>query len=480
MIAQQESGIKWEYVLCLMVFFLMMALAVFMEGTADEGDSITHFLLTRSSWTHPHLFLDHWGKPVFTLLVSPFANLSFTAVKIFNIIVFSLAVFITVKIALKQQLGYSFIIPVLAVTTPHFIRYTLSGLTEPMFNLALVTGIYLLVVNRIFLSILLFSFLPFIRSEGLVILVVIAAYLVINRKYAYLPLLLTGHIFYSMIGHWVADKPFDWVFTEMTYAELKSNYGQGTWLHFFKRSPAVFGIPGVILIIAGTLKCLFSLRELKNHVDNRQNLNFVILVYGTAFSLFFFHVIAWAMGWFHSFGLTRVLNGVMSPFLLISTIGFNAFVNFVKSTYKRWVAGLLTITIIIFPLINYKYGFKKRQFELKAMQRVMKNAADVIREFYPDYRDRIICYEAPYLAKELNLDFYDPNMRSIMYVDTWKWLPAGTLLVWDEWYAVTQGRVSIDSIQAFGYYKKIAEFRDYDSWDQWDKPHYAILFEKIN
>jgi hypothetical protein len=66
-----------------------------------------------------------------------------------------------------------------------------------------------------------------------------------------------------------------------------------------------------------------------------------------------------------------------------------------------------------------------------------------------------------------------------MGYNAYKNMPAGSLLVWDEWYAVTQGQTPLEVIQNDDSFKKIAEFKDYEPWDIWDEPHYAVVFEKI-
>lgn len=467
------------YILCFISLLVMIIMAVVFDGTADEGDSITHYLLAKSARQHPELFFDHWGKPVFTLIVNPIAQLPFTGMKIFNAILFSLGLFLTVAIAQKLELKYSFFIPVIALFTPHYVMNSLSGLTEPMFNLALLIVLWFFINKKDFTASAIASFLPFIRSEGLIILVLAAAYLIYSKKYRYIPLLVLGHVVYSLLGHFLIEKPFLWVFTEMTYGELRSNYGKGTWTEFFFKSPSVFGIPGLLLIVTGTIHHAWLIFKKRGWQSPYFGFK-VFLIFGTAYGLFFFHVFAWGMGWFHSFGLTRVLNGVMGPFLLISIFGLEFLISLFRERWHRIIAAITACLIVFVPLLNKKFGFDyEKQFKLKAMQRVISQAADVIREFYPDYNDRVICYEASYLAVELNLDFYDREKRSIMGYNAYKNMPAGSLLVWDEWYAVTQGQTPLEVIQNDDSFKKIAEFKDYEPWDIWDEPHYAVVFEKI-
>ena len=69
----------WFIVLCLV--------AIFTNGTGDAGDSVQHYLFSKSAFKHPELFLDHWAKPIFVLLSAPFAQLGFVGMKIFNCLI---------------------------------------------------------------------------------------------------------------------------------------------------------------------------------------------------------------------------------------------------------------------------------------------------------------------------------------------------------------------------------------------------------
>ena len=55
-------------------------------GTGNEADSINHYLFAKYAPEHPNLFFNHWAKPLFTLIASPFAQFGFVGVKIFNVL----------------------------------------------------------------------------------------------------------------------------------------------------------------------------------------------------------------------------------------------------------------------------------------------------------------------------------------------------------------------------------------------------------
>ena len=57
------------------------------EIPPDTGDGIMHFFMSQASWENPTLFLEHWGKPFFILLSSPFAQFGFTGLIVFQVLV---------------------------------------------------------------------------------------------------------------------------------------------------------------------------------------------------------------------------------------------------------------------------------------------------------------------------------------------------------------------------------------------------------
>ena len=46
-------------------------------GVTGETDSITHYQIARYAFKYPEYFLNHWGKPLFTILASPLAQFGY-------------------------------------------------------------------------------------------------------------------------------------------------------------------------------------------------------------------------------------------------------------------------------------------------------------------------------------------------------------------------------------------------------------------
>src|SRR6185503_15916015 len=144
---------------------------------------------------YPQHFLNQWAKPVYVLIVAPVAQLGFNAVKILNLLFSCGTLLLTYKVGRKLELKDSWMAVVLTAFAPLFMIITLSGLTEPLFAFWLMAGLYGIMAGYRNSSLVLLSFLPFVRSEGLIVLCVLLLYLLVKKWFKLIPLLLIGHLF---------------------------------------------------------------------------------------------------------------------------------------------------------------------------------------------------------------------------------------------------------------------------------------------
>ena len=116
--------------------FLAGLICIFLfNGTADAGDSIYHYLFARYAPTHIELYFDHWAKPVFVLLASPFAQFGFGGMKLFNVMVSVLTTYFTYRSAEKIKIANPlYVLPMMLFATMNF-TIMFSGFTEPLFAL---------------------------------------------------------------------------------------------------------------------------------------------------------------------------------------------------------------------------------------------------------------------------------------------------------------------------------------------------------
>src|SRR6185295_3758723 len=106
----------------------------------------------------------------------------------------------TYYVAKNLKIKYAEFAFIFIFFAPLFFKLIFSGLTEYLFALFLITAIYFALKEKYFLSVIIISFLPFVRSEGLLCMGVFIVYLLALKKYRFIPYLLIGHIIYSVIG----------------------------------------------------------------------------------------------------------------------------------------------------------------------------------------------------------------------------------------------------------------------------------------
>jgi len=129
-----------------LVYFTYLSLAS--NASEGGGDAIVHYRIARYSWRYPELFMDMWGKPVFTALSSLFAQLGFNNMKIFNVLVAVTTGILGFGILKRSGSPLSGLYFLLLFFTPIYFVLIPSTLTEPLFGLCLMTGIYLFQRNR--------------------------------------------------------------------------------------------------------------------------------------------------------------------------------------------------------------------------------------------------------------------------------------------------------------------------------------------
>jgi len=84
------ASVAFKYASLIGALVYLIAMNLLNQLPLDVGDGIVHYSIAKASWSQPTFFLDHWGKPLFTLLSSGFAQISFKWHIGFNILVFAL------------------------------------------------------------------------------------------------------------------------------------------------------------------------------------------------------------------------------------------------------------------------------------------------------------------------------------------------------------------------------------------------------
>ncbi len=418
-----------------------------MDGTGDDGDSVEHFLYNKYAFDYPHLFLHSWAKPVFVLASSLFAQLGFIGIKLFNSIMAIGAAFLSYKLAKKIDILFpELAIPILMLM-PHYLHLSLSGLTEPLFSLMAVGSIYLISLDKNGWSALLISFMPFSRPEGLYFIALAGLYFLLQKKYwKVIPILLTGHIFYTLIGVMFFQEAWLWIFTKNPNAMIDPAYSQtGRWLHYIKALRNILGIPIYILFWIGCIAMSFPI--IRQFTKLKENIIPVFILAGT-FSVIVSHTIFWKFGLFKSFGLTRNLLTIAPLMSIIALSGMqNLWEVFrLKQSYKN-LFSLATMAIcIIFLYSSSPFTVKfPRDFQLNELQITSKKVAQFIETEYP--RTYMTYHYYPYLNVLRKQDPFEWKHHKRLFKEVVdNPLPGNAIIIWDDWFARMEGKVTLEML----------------------------------
>lgn len=421
-----EVGSKrFVYLVALMCFTGTLILILLSHGTYDPGDGVQHYLIAKYALKHPLLLLNHWGKPIYTLLCLPFAQLGFIGSNLYNLLCNTLTAYLTFKIALKLNFKNAWVAFVLVFFSPLFFMTNFSGLTEPTFALILTSAIFLMLNSAYAWAAIIISFLPFARTEGFFIIPIFVIYLLVKKQWKYLFLTGLGTLLYAVIGYFVFND-FFWILHQNPYKGAIDIYGKGPLFHFVAANDRLFGLPAVALFIVGTVS-LFRIKTF----HKQTKINIAFLVYGSLTIYFVMHSIFWWKGLFGSLGLHRVMAGIAPLFGIVALIGFNSvhhFLNVNKTIQKTWLILVITV-IVLWPLKQYHPPLKP-----DTEMGVLIETADWIKNNHVIVNQKVYCMY-PYLGMLLNVDVFEPaqyiSTCMLKFPDFSDALAPGDLIIWD-------------------------------------------------
>src|SRR5664279_4019968 len=132
-----------HWILLVSLFALLVILSLLSQGFYGGADNVTHYYISRYSFQYHHLFLDPWGRPVFTIMSSPFSQFGFQGLKIFNILLGCLTALLAFLTARKLGIARPWLVIIFVIFTPMYFLMTMTGLTEIQFGFILILAVYL-------------------------------------------------------------------------------------------------------------------------------------------------------------------------------------------------------------------------------------------------------------------------------------------------------------------------------------------------
>lgn len=418
-------------------FVLMVIVAMISDGIYDIGDGITHFEIAKWSWKHPELFLHHWGKPFFTLLASPFAQFGYKGVVLFNVVCHVLTAWVAWRIGDRMKLPYAFLIGPLVIFAPVSWGVAQSGLTEPLFALTLMAGIYFITGGRNITAAIIISLLPLARTEGFFIAPLFGLFFLIRRDYVSMALLAAGTLFYSILGALFVHDDFLWLIHGNPYTG-ESAYGHGGLFHFVDQNEFIMGWAMALFSVPGLLT-LF----LRKRIEPAHSIVEIILVFGSFVVFFVLHSVMWWKGWAGSYGLIRVMACIIPCIALVSLRGLQLVTRLYEKRTAAVAATLIaTIGITVFNTMNH-HGLVLQPDE---QQQDCIAVAEAAKKEDPS--SRTVYFGHPLVRFLLEKDPYDPAQSREIW-DLPNGQVSGALIIWESGFGEMQYDLTEEELLAF-------------------------------
>jgi hypothetical protein len=412
----------------------------------DSGDGVMHFIISRFSWKHPELFLDLWGKPIFTLISSSFSQFGWLGMKSFQLVCALFTAYFCFRIAQKLELSFAWIIPVLIFFSPIYLAVLNSGLTEPFFGCILTLSIWMCFEKKYFVSAITASLLPFIRPEAYVVLPLIGFVLLIRKQFYPLLLLSLGTMVYSIIGFFYYNDALWLIHQNQSF--FGNNYPgeKREFFHYIKHYKDIVGKPLGILILLGFTSILSAIyKYLKGRSPVKLTEN-IVLVYGSFFTCLGLHtILAWYPDVLNNLGMMRYMVTLIPATAIIALQGINFIFSlpFKKTILRNTIITVIFCILIIQNATEHWYFPFKRDVE----QDVIKATGEWINTSFLSRKK--IAYMHPYLPMIMSIDPFDHDNTLLFWgLDTNNiaLLPDSTLLVWDSHYSPQEGKIPLDRL----------------------------------
>lgn len=446
------------------------------ENSFGGGDSISHYKIAHWAWKHPGLLLDHWGKPVFTLLISPWAQFGMNGARAYNVFMGLMTSVLIWKMSDRFHIKSRWLGPVLVIFVPLYFVSMFSSLTAVTFSFFLVLGLYLFFLEKWIGSAMVLSFLPLVRTEGIVLFALFVTAYVLKKQFRALLFLLTGLLVFSIAGFFYYHDVL-WIIHQNPYSgEAAAIYGHGHLFHFVLKMPWILGYPMVVLFVLGLL--ILVIRWVKH--DSLKTTNtfyFLWLVPGSFLLYLAAHSYVWWRGMGNSLGLIRVMAAVTPLASLTALVALDVFLRkFPKIPSSiKWMclAGLMAWVVEV-GLITYPVNFHPSSTE-----KLMNRAVDFLHQSKLD-RHKVYYFD-PYLAYKLGIDPYSDKISQWYPAgsDPVAQLPPGAVIVWDAHFGPNEGRAPLSLLLNNNKLQLVKIFRPKEPFKVLGGYDYAVyIFQK--
>jgi len=428
-----------------LVTFLFIALFIIFhtQNSFGGGDPFSHFRIARWSWKYPKLFFDSWGKPVYTILVSPFAQLGMNFARLYNVLMGLLTAFLAWKLSRELKLTYSWLVVLLVLFTPIYFSLMFAALTEVTFSMLLVLSLLLFFRQKYLWSAVVISFLPLVRTESIVLFPIFLVAFGLKKQWKVLPFFTVGFFLISLLGRSFYHS-FWWLITEMPYKGGATDiYGHGNLFHFILQTKHILGYPIAGLFCVGLFTAGWWWIK-RDRLQLNQRFYFLLLILRSYLLYLAAHSFVWWRGMGNSLGLIRVI-GAVTPLAAITALsGFDVMAGFL-SRYGKVAVGIsvfLFLWILHAGATDNLNGFKKGKAEQllgEACGYLQQNGLDKHKIFY----------FSTYIPYKLGIDPFDQALSAEGLPPVSRIsddIPDSSIIVWDSHFGPNEGRTPLNRL----------------------------------
>lgn len=458
---------------------VLLTIRAVSDGLLEKGDGVNHYLIARFSWGHPTLFMDLWGKPLFTLLASPFAQLGHAGVAGFNAVVAGLTAWAGVR-ALRHAGGMAQIaFPVLVLLAPEYLLMVNAGMTEPLFGLLTMLTVMLLLEGHGRSALFVASLTPLARPEYVVFLPVVVIWFVIERKWRVLPWCLVGSALYAMVAWAVHGDPF-WFWAEDPYDQETSAYGSGPLDYFVTHLEMVFGRPALSLALIALL--LWPVAYLRDTEQRRAHLLALVTSAVPVVGIVVVHSILWWQGWQGSAGLLRVVVTAVPLAVFFALFTLGRLLGMATSSVTR---GSLVAGLGLLALSAWSVSDLLTQTQLPVRPDANQRLLDAVTTAVVAHKgeDEKVFSTHPYVAFRSELDPYDGSVYNHLWGlnddEVESRFQTGDLIVWDSQLGANESHIPLERLLDDGRLAVLGSFSPAEGYRVIGGRLYELfLFEK--
>jgi hypothetical protein len=481
-LGQAKSKGEWVALfLVLVVVLILFVLRVLSDGILEMGDGVNHYLIARYSWQHPEKFLDLWGKPLFTLLASPFAQFGHIGVAVFDLVVVGVTGWLAIIALRSAGVLAQLLVPFLVLLPKEYVLNALAGMTEPLFGLLTILTLVLFIKEWPVLAAAVASLTPLSRPEYVVFVPLVAAWLLLDRKWSALPWLLLGSVVYALLA-WIAfGDPF-WFWAADPYGQADGFYGSGPWDHFLSQAERILGWPLLVLVSAAML--LWPVIYRSDLAERRMHTRLFLIAGASTLGVFMVHSILWWKGWRGSAGLLRVVATIvpLSAVFTLFTLGRGGVLLVQR---WRWIRALGVVVCAGVSVWCVRGAVLELELPYPAgeEQLVLERAASVAID--RSVEGDVLYSTHPFMAFGTGRDPYDKEE----YEQIWSFssemiddrIRVGDKVLWDAQLGPTEAGIPEDEILGDERFEILGLFAPRTGWKNWKGQVFeVILLERRN